>query len=377
MFRALGARVLLDSDDGAPATGWTVGSVWDWATHGLEGAPPRWAEGEHIIGTTRIRCLRAADGDQLLLRTTLHRPDEWEPTIVWRSTVDLLEDDGVVEVGIAVEQDLRHHRIAPTPLQPPLLSLLHSLALRGTRAGSQPVSAEAQTIVGTESVARFVDRVLLDRERQLPVLLFTSVKEREGVYMPEGTNPSLVARELCGLAHVYLIPRAEDTHKLTRRLRLLSAYDGAVRIYWPRMTVQDSPPRHPLHLRTRLNHTSVPAIERRIIEAGARAYRPPDGTAALIARRWRAEQRERLDMLMAAETDSERREAVLISELLQVTEENVRLTQDLETVRDELERALRRLEEQTSADPAVDAFSGDGQNGDGQSGVEAMKSATI
>ena len=328
-----------------------VQATWDWAALGLASPPPAWQEGEFGNEVTRVHALHAADEGRELFRTALHTPDEWDPTIVWRTTVDVLSSGQRVECGIAVEQELSHHRIAPSPLQPPLLALLRLLIGRGARAGSQRVSAEVQGVVGTDGVTHFIDHVLLDGERRLPVLLFTSIKEKDGVYMPEGTDPSLVARELCGLAHVHILPRAEDSHKLTKRLHQRSAYDGAIRIYWPRFHVNDAPPRHPLHLRQRLNSTSVPAIMRRIIEAGARAYRAPAGTQTLLAIRWRDRERQRIFGLVEAETDPEARLAALDRELMHTIDENVRLAQEVDTLRDELERLQRRFDEARSAEP--------------------------
>ena len=359
MFRALGARVVLDWKGlgGSEVAAAAVQAVWGWAARGMTSAPASWQEGEFADEVSRVQCLHAADNGRELFRTSLHRPDEWDTTIVWRTTVDLLRTEDVVECGIAVEQELNHHRLAPSPLQPPLLALLRQLVSRGARAGSQRVSSEVQGVVGTDGVVHFIDHVLLDRERRLPVLLFTAIKENDGVYMPQGTDPSLVAREMCGLAHVHILPRAEDSHKLTNRLHQLSAYDGAIRIYWPRFHVSDPPPRHPLHLRTRLNTTSVPAIMRRIIEAGARAYRPPAGTQTLLAMRMRGLERERIFGLLSAETDPEAQQATLDRELLHIIDENVRLAQEVDTLRDELERLQRRLDEarpdEAAAQPEV------------------------
>ncbi|MFN2582995.1 MAG: hypothetical protein ABR498_09680 [Candidatus Dormibacteria bacterium] len=347
MFRALGARLSLDwkhTDDVAVAMA-AAQATWQWATREFEDAPATWHEGEITSGELRVQAVHASDGARTLYRTTLHRPDLWDMSLVWRTTVDVVQAPDCVELGVAVEQDLRHHGIAPSPLQPPLLQLLQSLIARGAMAGSQPVTADAQAVVGTDSVAHFIERVLLDSERRLPVLLFTAVKEHDGEYTPPGTDPALVARELCGLAHVYLLPRAEDTHKLTKRLHLLSAYDGAIRIYWPSFRLNDPPPRHPLHLRTRLNVSSVPAIMRRIVEAGARAYRPPDGVNALLALRRREQQRARIAELVDAEPDADRRVEAVTAELMQAIDENVRLAQENETLRDELERSSRRLED--------------------------------
>ncbi|TMB91602.1 MAG: hypothetical protein E6J45_05200 [Chloroflexi bacterium] len=319
--------------------------AWRWAASGLASAPDTWTAGEVIEGPFSLRTVVADDGARELHRTVVLRPDEWDPSLLWRTTVDIVQRGEVVDVGVCVEQDMRHHRIPPSPLQPPLVSLLQELVGRGARAGGQRVAFVPQAVVGPGGVEDFVNKVLIDRERRLPVLLFTNLKEQDGSYPEDAGDPSLAARELCGLAHVYVIPRTEDTHRLTRRLGMLSAYDGAVRIYWPRFHLGDPPPRHPLHLRQRLNKASGPAIVRRIIEAGARSYRPPDGTAALLAVHARERERQRVEQEVAALQDDTARATVLRDSLYRALDENVRLEQEIEALRDQLQHAMQRAEE--------------------------------
>ena len=345
MFRALGARLGLDcrDRDSQEVTDGAVQAVWDWAAHGLTG-PQVWTEGELRNGLYRVDALHVKGTIGELYRTTLYRPDEWESSTLWRTTVDLVHSaSSSVEIGIAVEQEVIDPSFIPVPLQPPLMQLMRDLAQRGAWAGSQPVGAGVDAVVGTEGVTRFVDSVLLDPRRRLPVLLFTAVKEHDGVFMPERTDPSLVARELCGLAHLYVMPRVEDTHKLTKRLGPLSAYDGALRLYWPGMRLTDRPPRHPLHLRARLNSGSILVILRRIVDTAARGYTPPMGTQSLLALRWRRQERRRVTRSVESESSMERTVATLNHELDHAITENVRLSEELEAVRMELERAQARL----------------------------------
>jgi len=119
---------------------------------------------------------------------------------------------------------------------------------------------------------------------------------------------------------------------------MLSVYDGAVRIYWPRLRLTDPPPRHPLHLRQRLNTASGPAIIRRVVEAGARSYRPPDGTATLLAIRWREHEEERIAAI-THDPDPARQASLLRDELLRVIDAKVALEHEMETLRHQLMRA--------------------------------------
>jgi hypothetical protein len=160
---------------------------------------------------------------------------------------------------------------------------------------------------------------------------------------------------------VYVMPRVEDSHRLTKRLALLSVYDGAVRVYWPRFRLSDPPPRHPLHLRQRLNTASGPAIIRRVVEAGARSYRPPDGTGTLLATRWREDEQRRIATI-TTDPDPVHQVALLREELLSVIDAKVALEHDMEMLRHQLLRATERRDEvdshvtgvRTAMDPATE-----------------------
>ena len=370
MFRALGARLRIDwrGLDSAGVTAGVVAAIWEWAVAGLD-APRTWTEGELTNGRSHVDATYVVGTTRELYHTVVHRPDEWEPSTLWRTTVDVVQSPQKVELGVVLEQDLLDPSVMTVPLQPPLMQLLRQLAERGAWAGSHRVSAGAQAVVGTEGVARFIDTVLLDPERALPVLLFSAIKEHDGVFMPETTDPSLVARELCCLAHVYVLPRVEDTHKMTKRLGQLSAYDGAMRLYWPHFRLSDSTARHPLLLRTRLTTASVLGMMRRIVEAGSRGYRPPAGTQSLLALSWRRDEQRRIGTRILGETNLQRTVSALNQELEHAINENVRLAQELESAQIELERAKRRLAELGSdgADPGTAGWQ--------RLGVDAMRDA--
>lgn len=376
MFRALGARLTLDHKGVAGAALFEAAAqrMWMWASDGLKTAdeyatvsdglktaPNLFAEGEFRANGRTVTVLRCDSDNRSLCRVTLQRPDEWDPSILWLTTVDAVRTGDVVDVGVSVEQDLSHLRVPPSPLAPPLVALLQDFVNAGATAGTQRLYATAEAIVGSEQIDSFVDSCLLDPVRRLPVVLFSAVKEEDGVYPPNAGNPALTARELCGLAHVYVMPRVEDSHRLTKRLALLSVYDGAVRVYWPRFRLNDPPPRHPLHLRQRLNTASGPAIIRRVVEAGARSYRPPEGTGTLLATRWREDEQRRIATI-TTDPDPVRQASLLREELLSVIDAKVALEHDMEMLRHQLLRATERTDEvdshvtgvRTVLDPATE-----------------------
>jgi hypothetical protein len=337
MFRALGARLTLDYKGVAGVALFEAAAqrTWHWATTGLKTATDLLVEGEVQEDALKVSVVRCDSGSRSLCRVILYRSDEWDPSILWLTTVDVVRTGDTVEVGVCVEQDLRHLRVPPSPLAPPLVDLLHDFVEEGATAGTQQLRATPDVLVGSERIDSFVQSCLLDPGRRLPVVLFSAMKEEDGVYPTDAGNPALTARELCGLAHVFVMPRVEDSHRLTKRLGMLSVYDGAVRIYWPRLRLSDPPPRHPLHLRQRLNTASGPAIIRRVVEAGARSYRPPDGTATLLATRWREREQDRIAAI-TSDPDPARQASLLRDELLRVIDAKVALEHEMETLRHQL-----------------------------------------
>jgi hypothetical protein len=346
MFRALGARLTLDSKGVAGAALFEAAAqrMWLWATSGLKTATDLLTEGELLENDVEVNVVRCDVDNRSLCRVVVQRPDEWDPSLLWLTTVDAVRAGDTVDIGVSVEQDLRHLQVPPSPLMPPLVALLHDFVSEGASAGTQPLRATPQAVLGSEQIDSFVQACLLDPGRRLPVVLFSAVKEQDGVYPIDAGDPSFTALELCGLAHVFVMPRVEDSHRLTKRLGMLSVYDGAVRIYWPRLRLSDPPPRHPLHLRQRLNTASGPAIIRRVVEAGARSYRSPDGTATLLATRWREREQERIATI-TTDPDPARQASLLRDELLRVIDAKVALEHEMETLQHQLMRSAERTDD--------------------------------
>ncbi len=340
MFRALGARLTLDSKGvtGVALFEAAAQRIWLWATSGLKTATDLLHEGELHEQGVSVSVVRCDDGSRALCRIAVRRPDGWDSSVLWLTTVDAVRTGDTVEIGVSVEQDMRHLRVPPSPLVPPLVALLQDLVKDGATAGSQRVRATAEPLVGSDQIDSFVQSCLLDSGRRLPIVLFSSMKEEDGVYPTDAGSPPLTARELCGLAHVFVMPRVEDSHRLTKRLGMLSVYDGAVRIYWPRFRLTDPPPRHPLHLRQRLNTASGPAIIRRVVEAGARSYRPPDGTGTMLAIRWREREQDRIATI-TSDPDPARQASLLRDELLRVIDAKVALEHEMDALKHQLTRA--------------------------------------
>src|ERR1700689_3270075 len=135
MFRALGARLTLDHKgvSGDALFEAAAQRMWRWASDGLktadestsssEGlktAPSLFEEGEFREHDRIVTVVRCDSDNRSLCRVTLQRPDEWDPSLLWLTTVDAVRTGDALDIGVSVEQDLRHLRVPPSPLAPPL-----------------------------------------------------------------------------------------------------------------------------------------------------------------------------------------------------------------------------------------------------------------
>lgn len=107
---------------------------------------------------------------------------------------------------------------------------------------------DAQHTLGTEpaildaaGVPAFIDGLLLNRSRTRPVV-FVADDPRQ---MAPNVDPDELASELAGLAHVYTSLYGRPAWELNRRLGHLGCPPGGVRIWWPGLTRESDPYRHP------------------------------------------------------------------------------------------------------------------------------------
>jgi hypothetical protein len=89
---------------------------------------------------------------------------------------------------------------------------------------------------------------VLSPERQLPIVV---ISELQGLVL----YPDITARIASDLAGLAIVGQADDeaTWDVSARLGVMfSCYRGAIRLYWPRLSLQDDPYRHPLWTAQRL-----------------------------------------------------------------------------------------------------------------------------
>ena len=143
MFRALGARLTLDLR-GWPELRFSKRRLSESGSGQrvvLRLQTDLLTEGELQENGLKVTVVRCDSGSRSLCRVAVHRPDEWDPSILWLTTVDAVRTGDIVEIGVSVEQDMRHLRVPPSPLAPPLVALLHDFVNKGATAGTQRLRA--------------------------------------------------------------------------------------------------------------------------------------------------------------------------------------------------------------------------------------------
>jgi hypothetical protein len=182
-------------------------------------------------------------GDDQLWQSAWSAPSDGDRSLNIIHDICVADIDGRASASVVLRIERQVEQLAPLRynIRPP--SLVRELAHRfpcedaGLRMTSKPRPLTEQ------GVERFVNEILLNSRRARPVLLLTvNCGHEEPVLDAED-----LARDLCGLAHVYTATDRETTYKLSDLLPGLSAWGGAIRLYWPGMTRFDDPRDHPYY----------------------------------------------------------------------------------------------------------------------------------
>lgn len=221
-------------------------------------------------------------------------PADADPTLSWRTQVTLsVVDDrlmGTFRIGLGATPGALT-RVSPLSYEFSSPTIVRTLLreLVSVDAG-WTVSTRADAI-GAADVDDLVE-FLLNPKRRLPVLLVTNDPATGQPVFP-GSDDQMarpeheLARELAGLAHVRTLSSGYASRQLTERLgRQLSVWHGAVRIYWPGLTMSDDPYAHRLWSQDRLRGLRRPLVsELRHWLATLSVARTPEHPGLLAARR--------------------------------------------------------------------------------------------
>ena len=186
---------------------------------------------------------RTLDPERRLFTLTAAFPlDDGEP---WRYVCEVglaatpvgLQGHVIVRVGRARDDGSTvHYQLFRPGVVERLLALAHAHAFGGESIPRAAARYDAA------AVPRLVDDLLLNPSRQLPLVVLAPTETGRPL-----VEPALVMDELLGAAHVAELVGRDATFALTKRVgKFWSCFNGAARVYWPKLTLDDSYNRHPI-----------------------------------------------------------------------------------------------------------------------------------
>lgn len=194
----------------------------------------------------RITANRRSVQESELITLDWSHPADNDPTLQWQTSCVFGKISDRIQVSFLVRISSIRLVLQPARFQvgrPKIVSqVLQEFACNseGWTIPSAPIN------LSSPDVDRFVEDVLLNLQRNIPVVVIST-----GVW--DGTssvNENDVFNCVRGFAHVVKLEDKWAAFKLTDCVgRALSCFDGAVRIYWPGFALTDNPYGHKLFMR--------------------------------------------------------------------------------------------------------------------------------
>lgn len=205
-------------------------------------------------------------------------PHPEDESLQWQARIVFAQSRDASEFALTLQLDSREMRFRPPELT------LRSPRLVGEVTASLDCRVAIDKVTDravplrTADVDGFVDIKLLSSERRLPAIVL-SKRTLDDVF---SVDPDRLARRLVGVAVVYSLSERGASYRLTDLMPpKLSCYNGAVRVYWPGLSRNDPPTRHPLYHPDIISRILLQgsSLEDRLFERLARisAFRYVDG----------------------------------------------------------------------------------------------------
>ncbi len=319
--------------------------------------PPSFGFGNPIVLPDEPGELKPLEGHQIRrddqnctigeLRTYLWEHDGDEPDEFWSTQVVLAHDGNHASVTIHTRVGSLRYSLRPLSFQPGIPGLVRTLLTNFTCSlNGWPMPASHYPIPHGQ-VDQFVERFLFSSERTLPIVVISKDVWSEQPLV----DPVRWAHSLAGLAEVAVLENKWTGFQLTEQVgRTLSCFGGAVRIYWPGVSLQANPDQHRLWLPADIEAAKLtPApVEKRLLGFLCAISATNHVDSGLIARLRRAidEQRsaERAAAIAAARENAKAPED--FNELLSLySKENKELLAEKEALAYELDAARVACEE--------------------------------
>lgn len=230
-----------------------VGIEPDWSVEAL-------SRGAVFAGSHDAR-ISSRDIDGRFLLHMMHR-DSSKHEVLWQSMVELIDSQGMVRVRHATARSgPRGQYLAPRAGAPKVLQDL--IASNGNDVEPAEVG-DAKPIALEMDAADAVRYLIVDQKRTLPIVMVTPCNDETEQPL---VSPSDLAKRLVGMCRVMVAQSRFAAQDMTRAFRGLGyssqfgTSDGAVRVYMHGISVGDSPFRHRLWTRTRIESYGRSAVD--------------------------------------------------------------------------------------------------------------------
>jgi len=210
------------------------------------------------------------------------------------------------------------------------------------KANGWPVPTKVDNLTPVE-VPGYVNDVLLTKERTLPVVM-VSPAVWNGTYL---VNDGDLINKLLGFSHVAKLSDKWAAYRLTDEIgKPFACYNGAVRIYWPGMTLSDNPFDHFLYLpntiRSKEGEGSPLADDLFRVLCGVSALRFVEGKILSATRKTIASfEREEIDNLRKQVESGTLEKSKLQDDLLNALIQIESLTSEKENLREDIASRTR------------------------------------
>lgn len=243
------ASFLLGDQQKSPAVPDALEVVGDWIfnnPHRPMARPQEWPQLSGPVSFSngeKVQLLRLHENDEATLQACALRYEHPDPQgRTWRTdcVIGRTDREGsplrfsiTVSAGGAVE---REYALRPPTSRPRIVR--HMMDKFGAR--EQYALTPKHLDIKTAEAATFAG-FLLDPSRTLPLVFLSRQNHDEAVLC----DPTELADKLVGIAYVCVADSSSLSWALQGLIsNRLNAYDGSIRVYWPRMTLNDAPFRH-------------------------------------------------------------------------------------------------------------------------------------
>jgi len=209
-----------------------------------------------LIGHKIVTSYRKGENYELVLLDWSH-PDSRDRTMLWNTVAIIARVDDKTEVAFLLRVGSSEFVIRPANYQifhPKIVSDLLECCPCTINGKNLSNYARAVTIANIED---FKNDHLLAEDRRFPIFLISPDNDTGKYYI----EPKEAQKRFLGIAQVAYVHDKWAGYALTDAVgKPFTCFDGAVRVYWPGLSLEDSPFHHPLFTKQRLLSYGGPQV---------------------------------------------------------------------------------------------------------------------